>query len=219
MIRSKFFDHKGGFYFYKVHKPKCEGLAGNGLQPLMKFLNEMFSSCPDSYFDSGPRSSALKFKLPEVDVSCLTGHPASAMAKLGLEMNAKRYKSNHMKVQMCMLEHDHTTVAMEVPIWLNPEELKCYSELFKCEEPLTGHIDVLGVEDGNVWIWDYKPNAHLEKFASTQTYLYALMLSRRTGVPLDKFRCGYFDKYYAFVFKPKHDILKASEQICSFIKK
>ncbi|MFH1638466.1 MAG: hypothetical protein ABIB71_08625 [Candidatus Woesearchaeota archaeon] len=219
VIKHKFFDHKGGFYFYKVHNPKTESLASNGLAPLREYLGEMFNSCPNSYFDSGPRSSALKFKIPGTDVNCVTGHPASAMAKLGLEANASRYKSNHMKVQCFMLENDKTTVAMEVPIWLKQEELHCYNELFKSEEPLTGHIDVLGIEDNNVWIWDYKPNAHQEKFASTQTYFYALMLSIRTGIPLERFRCGYFDKYYAFVFKPEQDILNVSEQLCSFVKK
>jgi hypothetical protein len=124
-----------------------------------------------------------------------------------------------MKVQAFMLENDRNTIAMEVAIWLNPSELQCYDSVFGSDEPLTGHIDILRIEDGKVWIWDYKPNAHLEKYATTQTYFYALMLSNRTGIPLEKFRCGYYDKFYAFIFKPEVNKILANKQICSFFKK
>lgn len=162
----------------------------------------MFDDCPHDLFNSGPRGSALKFKVPDLDVSCLMEHEVCALAELGLKYNAERYKSNHSKVQMFMLENDKKSIALEVPIWLRSSEIDNFSELFNCTEPLTGHIDVLRIEDDKVWVWDYKPNAHREKYATTQTYFYALMLSLRTGIPLEKFRCGYFDQNYAFVFKP-----------------
>jgi len=46
-----------------------------------------------------------------------------------------------------------------------------------------------------------------EEYASTQTYFYALMLSKRTGIPLENFRCGYFDSHYAFMFKPEESAI------------
>ena len=101
-----------------------------------------------------------------------------------------------------MLENDYETVAIEVPIWLNADEIPRYEELFGTTEPLTGHIDLVTIEDGKIWVWDYKPNAHKEKYADTQVYFYSLMLSKRTGIPLDKFRCGYFDWDRAYMFKP-----------------
>jgi len=106
-----------------------------------------------------------------------------------------------------MLENDGTTLAMEIPIWLMPNELAGYKTLFKSEEILTGHIDILRVEDGKIWIWDYKPNANKEKYATTQTFFYALMLSKRTGIDLDKFRCGYFDQNFSYVYKPEKELL------------
>lgn len=215
MIKTVSFKH-GWYYHYRVHGPKVSSLTNNGLNPLKDFLNDMFDNCPHDYFEGGPRGSALKFKVPNLDVSCLTGHEVCSLADLGLKHNAERYKSNHSKVQMFMLENDKETVAMEVPIWLMPEELECYKQIFKCDEPLTGHIDVLRVQDDKIWVWDYKPNAHLEKYASTQTFFYALMLSLRTGIPLDNFRCGYFDKYYAFVFKPDGDLIGVKEDLCNF---
>ena len=74
-----------------------------------------------------------------------------------------------------------------------------------------GHIDVLRVEDGAIWVWDYKPNASLEKYAATQVFFYALMLSKRTGIPLEKFRCGYFDSYNCYMFKPEEFMLKGDK--------
>ena len=106
-----------------------------------------------------------------------------------------------------MLQNDATTIGVEVPIWIMPYELEVFKALFGCEEPLTGHIDVLRVENGKVWVWDYKPKATKEKYAHCQVLFYCLMLSKRTGIPLEKFRAGYFDEETAFMFEPKEEQL------------
>lgn len=192
-------DHKGGFYFYRVNEKKI-GLCS--FSELNRFIYRMFDECPDDYFSSGPRSSSLKF-LTENNVHHVKGHEVSLLAEHGLEANGERYKDNHSKVQIFMLENDDKTIAMEVPIWLESAELDEYISLFGCLEPLTGHIDILRIEDGKIWIWDYKPGAMKEKYAATQVLFYALMLSKRTGISLEKFRCGYFDATDAFIFKPE----------------
>ena len=115
-----------------------------------------------------------------------------------------------------MLEKDNKTVAVEVPIWLEPDEIEFYEELFQTNEQLTGHIDLLRIEDEKIWVWDYKPNAQKEKFASTQVFFYALMLSKRIGLPLDKFRCGYFDSNYTYVFNPNESLLPRISRINNF---
>lgn len=193
--------HNGGFYLYSVHINKIANLS-NGFSELKNFLDKMFDKCPDSYFNSGPRSSTLKVKLP-FDIIEVKGHEVSNLAELGLEANRERYSNNHMRVQIFMLENDEKTAAMEVPLWMEHDELDNYINFFRTFEPLTGHVDVLRIDDGKVWIWDYKPNARKEKYADTQVYFYALMLSKRTGIPLDKIRCGWFDHETAFLFKPK----------------
>ncbi len=164
----------------------------------------MLDNCPHDYFNSGPRSSALRFKL-DVDLKKIPGHEVCSLAIAGLELD--QFNTAHTNVQMFMLQNDSSTLSIEVPIWLEPQELVGYEELFGREGILTGHIDALRVEDGKIWIWDYKPKAHLEKYASTQTNFYAIMLSKRTGVPIDNFRCGYFDDKLAFVFKPTEDVM------------
>lgn len=205
IIKHTSFKH-GWFYHYKVHKQKLKDL-GKDYVDLGLYLYEMFDNCPHEHFEEGPRSSHLKFDL-DLDVKEIKGHEVSSLSDLGLKENGERFKTNHSKVQVFMLENDDKTIAMEVPIWLESEEIECYNELFDCEEPLTGHIDVLRIEDGKIWIWDYKPGAKKEKYAVAQTYFYALMLSKRTGIELSNFRCGYFDSSHAYIFKPEEVVFK-----------
>ena len=197
-------EHPGGIYIYRVHHKKLDNFCEKNpeLIGLKEFMNSMFDSCPDEYFGEGPRGSSLKFKT-EQELIELRGHKVCELAKHGLKHNEERFKSNHSKVQLFMLENDNDTVAIEVPVWLDPEDISDYQSVFKSNQQLTGHIDVLSIEEGNVWVWDYKPNAHKEKYADTQVYFYSLMLSKRTGIPLEKFRCGYFDAERAYVFQPK----------------
>ena len=150
----------------------------------------------------------LKFNLPSINLTHLASYEVSELARFGLDINKERFLENHPRVQNFMLENDTKTVAIEVPLWLENNELSLYKEIFNSKEPLTGHIDILRVEGDNIWIWDYKPNASREKYASTQTYFYALMLSKRTGIDLKNFRCGYFDDKNAFVFNPTKSSLK-----------
>ena len=144
----------------------------------------------------------MKISLNNLDLRQISGHEISNLASLGLKHNKDKFRDNHSKVQVFMLENDDKTIAMEVPVWLNDKEFENFLRTFRSDEPLTGHIDILRVEDDKIWIWDYKPKSLEEKFASTQIYFYCLMLSNRTGIPLEKFRCGYFDDRTAFVFDP-----------------
>ena len=210
-IKHTSFKH-GWFYHYRIHTPKTDELCCDGFCELNNFLNKMFESCPDHYFHVGPRSSHLKFSL-DVSPVKVEGHEISKLAELGLKSG--RYKTAHSNVQVYMLENDSSTIGVEVPIWLMPYELELYRSLFDCEDPLTGHIDVLRIEDGLVWIWDFKPKADKEKYATCQVFFYALMLSERTGIPLDKFRCGYFDENLAYIFKPEKEVLQNTAQSVS----
>jgi hypothetical protein len=216
VIRYQALDHPGGFYGYRVHELKIGKLCnGNRFSSLKGFLDKMFVDCPNAYFRGGPRSSALKFKMDH-DIIEVRGHEVSTLAKYGLIENQERYNDNHSRVQMFMLEHDNSTVAMEIPIWLQSDELDMFQELFGSTEPLSGHIDVLRVDDSKVWIWDYKPKAHKEKYASTQVYFYSLMLSKRTGIPWGDFRCGYFDDRYAYLFKPRPETIINQKSLSGF---
>lgn len=199
VIKHQSFKH-GWFYHYRVHLLKTQELCIKGLEPLKDYLNSLFNNCPDDYFNIGPRSSELKFNL-NFNIKKITNHEVCSLADIGL--NLDEYKTAHSKVQIFMLQNDNKTLAVEVPLWLLPNELEFAKQHLNYNQPLTGHIDALRIEDSKIWIWDFKPNAHKEKYASTQVYFYALMLSKRTNIPLDNFMCGYFDEKLAYIFKPE----------------
>lgn len=207
-------DHPGGIYFYRLHDLKLSYLC-NGHSGLKNYLNEVFSECPNHYFNGGPRSSSLKFKIGS-DLLEVKGHEVSKLTENGLKINKDRYSTNHSRVQVFMLEFDDKTIATEVPIWLKSNEIDNYDEIFKSKDALSGHIDLVRIENEKIWIWDYKPKAHKEVYADTQVYFYALMLSRRTGIGLDNFRCGYFDDSSAYIFEPKDDLIKVSKKLNDF---
>jgi len=184
---------------------------------LKTYLENIHEKCPNHYFNEGPRGSSLKFKLKELDIIYVKNHEISELAQLGLSVNEEKYSTNHSKVQVFMIERDNKTLAIEVPIWLEQNELNGFFDIFKTEKPLTGHIDVLRVEDGKIWVLDYKPNAIKEKYAATQVFFYALMLSKRTNIPLENFRCGYFDDKDAFLFKPNLNQIDKS-RLTSFLQ-
>ncbi|MBI2670654.1 PD-(D/E)XK nuclease family protein [Candidatus Woesearchaeota archaeon] len=131
---------------------------------------------------------------------CIKGHEICTLAIEALRLANSR--NAHTAIEIFFLNNDEKTIAVEVPLWLEPNEIAYFKDLFKSEHPLTGHIDILRLEDNKIWIWDYKPNSSQEIYAATQTFFYAYMLSKRTNIPLGNFRCGYFDSNCAYVFKP-----------------
>jgi len=211
LIKKVSFKH-GWYYFYRVHEPKTAELC-ESYPELCNYLEDMFENCPHEYFKLEPRSSKLKFKLNNLDLVPADNHEVCELTKQGLIENETRFKGGHSKVQLFMLENDPNTIAIEVPLWLQPEEIEIYEKLFQSKNPLTGHIDLVRIEEDKIWIWDYKPNASKEKYASTQVYFYALMLSKRTGIPLEKFRCGYFDSANCYIFKPEANHLEANQML------
>ncbi len=207
LIKQKTFWH-GWNYDYSIHERKADALLGNGFSQLHCYLGSLFCECPNKYFLGGPRGSKLRFQMPSFDIRRHNDHEVSLLTSYGLDINSERFNSKHMKVQMFMLENDKKTIAIEIPVWLMPDEEEKFSKLFKEKKPLTGHIDLLRIENNKIWVWDYKPNAEKEKYAATQTYFYALMLSKRTGIPMQSIMCGWFDSANAFVFKPSTKQLK-----------
>lgn len=191
------FIHSGGYYRFRLAEFKLKNV-----HPVLRdYLSALLYSCPSQYFFSGPRASGHKFQLNadliNVDQHEIINTTADAL-------NERILKSAHEDVEKYFLETDPSAIAAEVPVWLEPGEMKQFKFL---KSPfagtLTGHIDLLRFEnDGRIGIWDYKPRAKYEKSAHIQVFLYALMLSQRTGIPLNKFLCGYFDSKMVFYFNP-----------------
>lgn len=217
MVIKRFtFLHSKIPYPYSLHNIKLDNLS-NGFSGLRDYLSNLISRCPNDYFENKNRSSTLKFKL-NANLENDYENEICLLANYGLELNKERFPSNHLKVQMFMLENDKKTIAIEVPIWFEQDEMVNFEGIIKNNKPFTGHIDILRIENNKIWIWDYKPNASKEEFAATQTYFYALMLSKRINLSLDNFMCGYFDKNVAYVFNPNDCSLDRNWIIKDFLE-
>lgn len=76
---------------------------------------------------------------------------------------------------------------------------------------ITGHIDLLQVRNGQIHILDYKPKAAKEK-PIEQLTMYALALSRLTGLRVYDFKCAWFDEKDYFEFFPLHAVRKSNRK-------
>lgn len=193
------FDHGGGHYYrYRLHQVKARRAAPFAAG-LSDFLFTVSRDCPNHFFKFGPRISAMEWEVfPET--SCDEDCDLPKLARTAL--SEPRYKGGHENVEVHCLEKDSSTVAVEVPIWWEREEMGPFQCCFPATGPLTGHVDILRLTSYGVEVWDYKPDVKKANRAGMQVLVYALVLSIRTGIPLHRFRCGYFDINSAWTFDP-----------------
>ena len=124
-----------------------------------------------------------------------------------------------------MLCNDSVTVATEVPVYITKDDIEHLQTQLGFEiyydgplpKLITGHIDILQIRNGQIHILDYKPRAEKER-PIEQLTLYAMALSRLTGLRLYEFKCAWFDEktilsFIRFMFctnpkkPPKEEIL------------
>jgi hypothetical protein len=186
----------GHYYRYRVASFKLDSIPSS----LKDFLVNLPDRCPpNEKFLTGPRASSVDISLT-IAIERSSLHPMIQGARDGLEV--RKLKSAHEDLEKYFLERDPETIACEVPIWFEPNEQEPLVFLKSDAGMLTGHIDVLRCQGDQIAVWDYKPSAANETKAHVQVFLYTLMLSKRTGIALERFKCGYFDSNDAFFFNP-----------------
>ncbi len=198
-IRVISFKH-GWFYRYRLHQARSR----RSPEPLHSFLDALFEHCPNHIFEASDfRCSRCKVPLGAT-IAHATDHEIIDLARTSRGYTT--FKSAHENLQKYFLDHDEATLAAEVPLWVECGDVAGYEKHFFTAKSLTGHIDILrfnqSAGSGGIEVWDYKPKAKRERFAATQVFLYAYMLSVRTGIPLASFSCGYFDEEDAYTFDP-----------------
>jgi hypothetical protein len=209
--------HHQQVYTYRLHHGKLNHILHtaehNAYLPLAEYLTEMVERCPHHLFQEGGRASkgGKVFNIDAVEIrekDSLAPHITELVVQT-VTHNRRR----HDELQHFMIATDSVTVAVEVPIYLTPEDIAhMQRELgfiipLPAEETLTGHIDVLQIRNGRIHILDYKPGANREK-PITQLMVYALALSRRTGLRLYDFVCAWFDEHHYYEFFPLHVVHK-----------
>ena len=206
-------------YLFRCHAPKLQlllsqkGFRHPRYQRLADYLRSVARDYPHYLFQTKHRSSKVKidFDFKQTNIEVKKNH-ATRLAQLVLQAVTDNHL-RHEALQQFMLVNDSVTVAMEVPIYLKRQDLEHFTRQLnfkiplKLEDTLTGHIDLLQLRNGFIHILDFKPNAKKEKpFA--QLILYALALSRLTGLMLKDFKCAWFDENDYFEFFPLQIVYK-----------
>lgn len=243
----------GQIYDFKYHRAKTnlilnEEFRHYKLRPLQEFLEIVVAECPHQVFiKSKLRASDYKavFNLDKVKITQKTNY-AVKNARLVLQA-VENNKLRHQTLQDFMIANDSVTVAAEVPVLMDSEDIKHYQNHLGFDIPLnlsaqggsafggeprlpaeapvqagtlnstaeqliiTGHIDLIQIRNGAIHILDYKPSARKAKPVDQLT-IYALALSRLTGIRLFNFKCAWFDKEDYFEFYPLHVVHKKKKK-------
>jgi len=199
-IKSKKLHHVQ-VYNLKYHQLKLN-FAAKKFPKLRKYITEIFDKCPHNLFRAeSPRCSSFKIHIKPTRI---TKHNNATRLAAFAQNLARSNTERHEKVEDFMLVNDSATISTELPVFLHPDELtKDQKEAYGIAIPdtLTGHIDIVQVRYNNIHVLDYKPDAKVtDQSAVEQVFLYALALSKRTKIPIEKFTCAYFDEnnYYQF---------------------
>lgn len=218
-------------YRFRFHRAKIRLIMEEDFKhyrfgPLREFLELVPAECPHQYFQEGLRASEapLRFSKTEMIVRNKQNY-ATRLAEFVLQ-GVKDNKQRHEALQRFMLANDSVTVATEIPVYIKREDLEHMKTQLGFEvylkdgkegmkeaksedlpKLITGHIDFLQIRNGLIHILDYKSKAAKEK-PIEQLTLYALALSRLTGLRLYCFKCAWFDEKDYFEFFPLHVVYK-----------
>ena len=187
LVVGKMFKHSGLIYVFKYHKGKLKFCKFKGLK---KFIVGVSKGVDNKMFDvKNLRCSGLKNKM-SVEVRSFESKFNKVLGDV-LAL-VKDNKKRHSIVEKFLLSCDRDTIAVEVPIWYWDKE----------KGGVCGHIDILQIRYGKIYIMDYKPNASKENRDKviSQLYGYAVGLGFRAGLSLKDIRCGWFDEKGVFVF-------------------
>lgn len=216
-------------YTFRYHRAKMALLLQEyqhaRFAPLRELLDIVVDECPHELFKTGPnlgiikrakeqkRSSELKgvFDMSGVRIAEKVNY-AVHLAQLALQAVGDN-KLRHEALQRFMIACDSVTVATELPVYFEEDDALHMRQELGFDIPaaidglVTGHIDFVQLRNRSVHILDYKPEA-AKQYPVDQLTLYALALSRLTGLRLFDMRCAWFDERRYYEFFPLHVVHK-----------
>ncbi|MCG2695065.1 PD-(D/E)XK nuclease family protein [Candidatus Parcubacteria bacterium] len=212
-------------YDFKFHRAKLDIILSEEFKhfkfkPLREFLELVSSECPHQVFrEKQERVSEKKEKFDLTQVKIIPKKSSASNFANFVIQGVHNNKMRHNVLEEFMLFNDSVTVAIEIPVLLDSEDINHYKFGIGFEIPfsikegeyLTGHIDLIQVRNGSIYIMDFKPSAKKEK-PIEQLTLYALALSRLTGIRLYHFKCAWFDSKDYFEFFPLHVVYKINKK-------
>lgn len=194
LIKRNPFYHDGLRYEFRYHVGKL-GDERRYHEKVVEFTRSVSERCPNELFNDDSSNTKRASEL-DLDISgdldlYRTRNNACQLAGLALRANRNR-KKRHTEVEEFMLTCDNATVAAELPVWYYDKDLEC---------SVTGHIDLVQLRSGKVFLLDYKPKAQ-KKNPVTQLYTYCKAFSYRTETPLEMIRAAWFDEEIYIELKP-----------------
>ncbi len=230
LIFSRYFEHKQ-VYRFQYHKAKLDMCIKSGDQRKLSLLKEYLEwvaqkreNCPGTnsrrlfphhIFTQESKNPKQRASQTEIERFVVTKVPknnlTNSLAEYGLKLARSNYE-RHDKVENFMLINDSVTVAAEVPVYLTNDDIKYFKKKgfqfnFNSNTPITGHIDLIQIRNGLIYILDYKPRARKEK-PFEQLISYALALGSRTKLAIKDFKCAWFDEKDYFEFFPLHAVYR-----------
>ena len=179
---------------FAYHDPKLN-IHSKTFPGIKRYVNWIDRSLPDKIFLEGPRMSNYSIDAA-YDIKPIKNN-LPRLTELALERSSD--PSPHNSVESFFLINDSSTVATEVPVFLNPDEFD------GSEIPITGHIDILQARFGRIYVLDYKPNLNRPEEYSSQLYLYREAVHRRMNIPVEKISAIAFNEHeaveYLYVLK------------------
>ena len=204
-------------YQFQYHRPKLtllpQGREHARFAGLADFLELVPKECPHELFRDSERASQSPLSAIDRSRLIVTSKENFATRTAALVIpTIGNNRLRHEALQRFMLANDSTTVAVEVPIWINPSTIaeieNEYGILLRPENvdadtSITGHIDFLQVRNRAVHILDYKPDARTNR-PIAQLTIYALALTRLApNLKLFDIKCAWFNEHEYCEFFPR----------------
>jgi transposase-like protein len=144
------------------------------------------------FVESNARASRAKLNINDLKLKQAYNN-ACKLANIAIELvndNRKR----HDAVEKLMLENDTSTIAVEVPVFLqlSNSSIPWIKKIKPSNNYITGHIDLLQYRNKKLYILDYKPGAVKEKPLG-QLFIYACCISKSTGIHFNNMKLAWFD--------------------------
>lgn len=192
-------------YPFSYHSLKMH-FSAKQFPQLRRYISWIERSLPDKIFLKGPRASSTKIDNPLQPKKKMNLAPE--LTRLSLHTKT-RSESTHEAVERFFLLNDSKTICTELPVFLNPEELRSSDSQIgesdrpqeidllslDIDTPLTGHIDMIQVRSNKIYIMDYKRNLRHPENHTSQLFLYREALHNRLSVPRKRIVPAVFNEY------------------------
>ncbi|MFH1152111.1 MAG: PD-(D/E)XK nuclease family protein [Nanoarchaeota archaeon] len=212
-------------YNFKYHRAKLDLILNEEFRhyrfkPLQEFLELAIAECPHQIFqNSTKRASDYKNIFNLEGVKIIKKENTAVKFANFVTQAVSNNKLRHEMLQDFMIANDTVTVAAETAVLLNSDDIRHLRHELNFEVPIsledgeyiTGHIDLIQIRNGSIYLMDYKPSASKEK-PIEQLTLYALALSRLTGIRLYHMKCAWFDEKVYYEFFPLHVVYKLKKR-------